>query len=246
MQRPACRVAGLPVRLLVDDRVDRDRGLAGLAVADDQLALAAADRGHRVDGLDAGLQRLLDALRSMTPGACSSRARRALGDDLAQAVDRLAERVDHPAEEAVADGTERTSPVRLTSWPSSMPENVAEDDDADLADVEVERDAERAVLELQQLVGHRRGQALDAWRCRHRRRSGQSQGLRRDLALQQGAHERHAGLERSVAVRQRRAELVVGVDDPAEPEQGLLDLVEVSLPVLPREARPVRPAARSR
>ncbi len=39
--------------LLVDDRVDRDRGLAGLAVADDQLALAAADRDQRVDGLDA-------------------------------------------------------------------------------------------------------------------------------------------------------------------------------------------------
>src|SRR3546814_4002918 len=33
--------------LLVDDRVDRHRGLAGLAVADDQLALAAADRDHR-------------------------------------------------------------------------------------------------------------------------------------------------------------------------------------------------------
>ena len=45
---------------LVDDRVDRDRGLAGLAVADDQLALAAADRHHRVDRLEPGLQRLLD------------------------------------------------------------------------------------------------------------------------------------------------------------------------------------------
>ena len=42
---------------LVDDRVDGDGRLAGLAVADDQLALAAADRRHGVDGLDAGLQR---------------------------------------------------------------------------------------------------------------------------------------------------------------------------------------------
>ena len=48
--------------LLVDDRVDGDGGLAGLAVADDQLALAAADRHHRVDRLEAGLQRLLDRL----------------------------------------------------------------------------------------------------------------------------------------------------------------------------------------
>ena len=45
---------------LVDDRVDRDRGLAGLAVAEDQLALAAADRDQRVDHLQAGLQRHVD------------------------------------------------------------------------------------------------------------------------------------------------------------------------------------------
>jgi hypothetical protein len=42
----------------------RRRGLAGLAVADDQLALAAADRDHRVDRLDAGLQRLVTGWRS--------------------------------------------------------------------------------------------------------------------------------------------------------------------------------------
>src|SRR5574337_602523 len=43
--------AGHVLALLVDDRVDRDRGLAGLAVADDQLALAAPDRHHRVKAL---------------------------------------------------------------------------------------------------------------------------------------------------------------------------------------------------
>jgi hypothetical protein len=58
--------------LLVDDRVDRDRRLAGLAVADDQLALAAADRDHRVDGLDAGLQRLGHRLPVGDAGAMMS------------------------------------------------------------------------------------------------------------------------------------------------------------------------------
>src|SRR5262249_20226497 len=38
---------------------------------------------------------------------------------------------------------------------------LAEDHDADLALLEVEGEAEGAVLELQQLVGHGRGQALD-------------------------------------------------------------------------------------
>ena len=47
---------------LVDDGVDGDGRLAGLPVADDQLALSAADGDHRVDGLEAGLQRLLHRL----------------------------------------------------------------------------------------------------------------------------------------------------------------------------------------
>src|SRR5207247_10542853 len=47
------------VALLVEDRFHADRGLAGAAVADDQLALAAPDRDHRVDGLEPGLERLL-------------------------------------------------------------------------------------------------------------------------------------------------------------------------------------------
>ena len=34
-------------------------GLAGAPVADDQLALAAPDRDHGVDGLEPGLERLL-------------------------------------------------------------------------------------------------------------------------------------------------------------------------------------------
>ena len=44
--------------LLVDDRVDRDRRLAGGAVADDELALSASERKQRVDDQNAGLDRL--------------------------------------------------------------------------------------------------------------------------------------------------------------------------------------------
>src|SRR5690606_18996345 len=47
---------------LVDDRVDRHGGLTDLTVADDQLALATADRNHRVNRLVASLDRLIDRL----------------------------------------------------------------------------------------------------------------------------------------------------------------------------------------
>ena len=97
------RVAGAPVVALVDDRVDGQGGLAGLAVTDDQLTLATADRGHRVDGLVAGLHRLVhrltghDARSLQLQGAAAGRL------DLAEAVDRVAERVDDAAEVALAD-----------------------------------------------------------------------------------------------------------------------------------------------
>ena len=89
--------------LLVQDRVDRHGGLAGLAVADDQLALAAADRHHRVDRLQPGLQRLLHGWRSTTPGA-----RRSIGENCLLAIGPLpsigcAERVDDAAEHLFAD-----------------------------------------------------------------------------------------------------------------------------------------------
>ena len=145
---------------MIASRADRD--LAGLAVADDQLALAAADGGHGVDRLDAGQQRLADLLALHDGGRLQLEGAALVGLDLALAVDRVAERVDDAAEEAVADGHGED----LAGAPDLLAlldlGGVTEDDDTDLADVEVQRDAERAALELEQLVGHRAGQALDA------------------------------------------------------------------------------------
>ncbi len=89
--------------LLVDDGVDGDGSLAGLAVADDQFALAAADGHHRVHALQTGLHRLRHGL---TPDD----ARRdlfdlvgQLGVDRAFAIDRLTEGVDHATQQFGTD-----------------------------------------------------------------------------------------------------------------------------------------------
>ena len=50
------------VALAIDDRVERYRCLAGLAVANDQLALAATDRNHAVDGLQTRCHRFAHRL----------------------------------------------------------------------------------------------------------------------------------------------------------------------------------------
>ena len=89
--------------LLVDEGVERDGGLAGLAVADDQLALAAADRDQRVECLEAGLHRFVNRLARDNAWRLDLDTA-ALGIfDRALAIDRVAERVDNSAEKALAD-----------------------------------------------------------------------------------------------------------------------------------------------
>jgi len=92
---------------LVQDRVDRDRGLAGLAVADDELALAPADRCHGVDRLDAGLQRLVHGLAAGDARRLHLEPAQLVLGDRTLAVDRDAESVHDPADERSPTGTER-------------------------------------------------------------------------------------------------------------------------------------------
>src|SRR5439155_7377707 len=89
--------------LLVDDRVDRDRGLPGLAVADDQLALPAADWSDRVDHLDAGLDRRVDVLPHDDAWRDDVDRSRVLRFDVAFAVERASERIDDAPDERVTD-----------------------------------------------------------------------------------------------------------------------------------------------
>ena len=87
-----------------DDRVDRDGGFAGLAVADDELALAAADRDHGVDGLDAGGKRLFDGLPLGDAGGDDVHFAGFAAGDRGAAVDRLAQRIHHATDDGRADG----------------------------------------------------------------------------------------------------------------------------------------------
>src|SRR6202042_459227 len=89
-------------RLLIEDGIERDRSLAGLTVADDQLALAAADRDQRVDGLETRRHRLADRFARNDAGRLDVDAHALVGLDRALAVDRIAERVDDAAEQTLA------------------------------------------------------------------------------------------------------------------------------------------------
>ena len=147
--------------LLVEDGVDGDGGLAGLPVADDQLALAAADGGHGVDRLDAGLHRLIDRLAIDDPGGVrldESRVRRL---DRPLVVDRLAQGVDDPTDHRRADRDAEELARRGDGLPLADLGEVAEDDDADGRLLEVERQPLDAVLERDHLAVHHAGEAVN-------------------------------------------------------------------------------------
>src|SRR5438132_6905327 len=91
-------LAALVDVFLVDEGVERDGGLAGLTVADDQLALAAADRDQSIERLEAGLHRLVHRLARDDARRLDLAAAALGGFDWALAVDRIAERVDDAAE----------------------------------------------------------------------------------------------------------------------------------------------------
>ena len=148
--------------VLIQDRVDRDRGLPGRAVADDQLALAAADVGHRVDRLDPGLQRLLHGLALDDAGRLPLDGPRLGRFDRAEPVDRVPERVDDAAEEALADGHGRdlAGAAHRLALGDLVP--VAEERRADVVLLEVEREADDAVLELEHLEREAVLEAVDA------------------------------------------------------------------------------------
>ena len=91
------------VALTVDDGVEGDGGLSGLAVADDQLALAPPDRDHAVDGLQAGGHRFADWLTVNDAGGQTLQRDEFVRRDRTSVVDRLSKRVHHPADHGVAD-----------------------------------------------------------------------------------------------------------------------------------------------
>ena len=87
---------------VVDDGVEQHGGLAGLPVANDQLALAAADRNHGVDGLQAGGHGLAHRLAVDDAGRQTLHGQRFRGGDRALVVDGLAQRVHHAADHRLA------------------------------------------------------------------------------------------------------------------------------------------------
>ena len=153
---------GHVLTFLVDDGVDGDSGLTRLAVTNDQFALATADRHHRVDGLQTGLHRLAHRLTCDHARGHFFDHVGHLGVDRAFAVDRLAQRVHHTANQLGADGHFQNTARALDSVAFGDVLVVTQNHRAHRVTLEVQRQAEGVVGKLQHLALHHIGQAVNA------------------------------------------------------------------------------------
>ena len=96
---------------MIDDRVDGNGCLPGLAVTDDQFALAAPNRNHRINGLDTCLNRCVHILPLHNAWCNAVDGAKACRGDRAFSIDWLAQRVDNPADHCVTHWY-RSDPAR--------------------------------------------------------------------------------------------------------------------------------------
>ena len=144
---------------LVDDGIDGKGSLARLAVADDQFALAAADRDHRIDSLDAGLDGSIHILPFNHAGG-NTLDRTIIGElDRAFAIHRFAQGIDHAADQGVPnrDGGNPAGGAHGHAFGNLGV--LAHDDDADAVFFQVEGNAHHAVGKLHQFLGSDIGQS---------------------------------------------------------------------------------------
>ena len=155
------RITGLVVGALVDDRVDGYGGLAGLTVADDEFPLATADRDHRVDRHDSGLERLGDGLTEYYTGSLAlQRHLRQVSFDLAESVKRNAKRIDHSSEHLLTDldGGDPSGSADCHSFLDLI--GRAEKHGTDIVLLKVHHDTHDSALKFEQFSGLGVGQAV--------------------------------------------------------------------------------------
>src|SRR5215471_4552484 len=95
---------GLIQPSLTDNRVDADGGLTGTAITNDQFALAAANRNHRINRHNPGLYWLADGAPANNTWRSFFHRIGLVALDRSLAIDRLAQQVHDAAQQALAHG----------------------------------------------------------------------------------------------------------------------------------------------
>ena len=147
---------------LVDDGVHRERRFTGLSVTNNQFPLATANRHHRVDSFKACLDRLRYRLavdytrRHLFDRRCANRLNGAL------AVDRVAQRIHHTAEQAFAHWNFEDSARTFDSIPFNDMFVIPQHHRANRVPLEIQRQTESVARKFQHLALHGISQTVNA------------------------------------------------------------------------------------
>ncbi len=147
------RLAVEVILTLVYDCVYGDCSLTDLTVADNQLTLATTDGNHRVDGFDAGLERLVHRLtENHTWSLTLKRETDKVSVYGAVAVNRFTKDVDNTSKQSFPDRDRRDFTRATHRHVFRHFIYVVEKHNTHIALLEVESDAFHAVFKLNQLV----------------------------------------------------------------------------------------------
>ena len=139
---------------LIQNRIDGNRRLSGLAVTDNQLPLPASDRHHRVDRLDPRLQRLFHRLAINHPRRFSfQRQRHQIALNRACPVDRFTQRIDNTPQQSFAHIDRSNVPRPLCGEILPHPVGRVQQHHSHMIFFQVHRHSPHAVLKLDQLAG---------------------------------------------------------------------------------------------
>ena len=130
----------------------RDRGFAGGAIADDQLALAPANRNHRVNRHDTRLHRLTHAAALDHAGGNFFQRIKCLRLDVALAIERFPEGIDHATEQLLPDRNGEQATGRFCLVALGYLGGVTEQNRAHLSFLEVKGQPEDAAGKFDHLV----------------------------------------------------------------------------------------------
>ena len=145
----SCRIH----RLLVDEGIDRNGGLACLAVANDQFTLATTHRDQAVDCLQAGLHRLMNRFARHDAGGLDLDA---AALDLFQrslAVNRVTQRINNATKQSHANGCIHNSGCPTNDIAFLDGAVITENHDTDIVGFEVQGHTLHATLKFYHLTG---------------------------------------------------------------------------------------------
>ncbi len=150
------------VAFAVDYRVQRHGGLTGLTVADDELALAAANRDHGINCLDSGRHGLTHRLAINHARSNTLNRDEFAGGDRTFAIHRLTKRVHHAADHGFTGRHRHDFSCALYLAAFFDLRVITQQHRANLIFFQVHRQSRHAVPELEQFAGHDFVQAMNA------------------------------------------------------------------------------------